>query len=111
MITLSVTSFALLTALCISCARKFALSSSILRTSLSVSASTPSPRLLTHATIKAASVKTAASAAIGYRGREIAEELSRLFEMCLKDECANERDALLEKALKKRKKFAKPQQR
>lgn len=50
-------------------------------------------------------------AAIGYRGREIAEELSRLFEMCLKDECANERDALLEKALKKRKKFAKPQQR
>lgn len=50
-------------------------------------------------------------AAIGYRGREIAEELSRLFEMCLKDECANERDELLEKALKKRKKFAKPQQR
>ena len=38
-------------------------------------------------------------------------EMARLFEMCLKDECLNQREALLEKATKKMQKFAKPQQR
>lgn len=50
-------------------------------------------------------------AAIGFEGKAIAEELARLFEMCLKDECLNQREALLEKATKKMQKFAKPQQR
>ena len=50
-------------------------------------------------------------ATVGFEGRGIAEELERLFEMCLNDECPNQRDALLEKAEEKKKKTAKPRSR
>lgn len=50
-------------------------------------------------------------AALGFEGKEVADELNALFETCLKEECPNDREALLERAKNKKRKLSEPDRR